>query len=347
MNKNHRRGNKMNKASQKNLFVWAFVVMFALTSTSCLYGISGDSIEKSFQVKPGGNLKLETVFGSVEVNTSNTSTLEIEVFREAKSFSSRRAEKILEGFDVDFRQEGNTIFVTGKYKGRGFNNFRNNIGKYFRINFVISAPSEFNVDLATRGGKITVDDLKGEVRSRTSGGSLNFSRIQGPVWGKTSGGSIKLLSCTGTADVKTSGGSITIGEVNGDVIAHTSGGGIRVERAKGNVDVYTSGGSITVEEVAGSIQARTSGGSVKAHISEQPESDCSLKTSGGSVTVYLVEGIAVDVNASTSGGRVYTEFPVMIQGELKKTSLKAKINGGGPELYLHTSGGSIHIKKTD
>ncbi len=337
----------MNKAFPKTLFALVFVVVFALTSTACLYGISGDSIEKSFQVRPGGSLKLETVYGSVEVNTSNTSTLEIEVFREAKSFSSSRAERILDDFEVNFQQEGNTVLVTGKYKGRGLGLFRNNIGKYVRIKFVVSAPREFNVDLATRGGKITVDNLEGEVRSHTSGGSLSFSRIQGPVWGKTSGGSIKLLSCTGTADVKTSGGSITIGEVSGDVIAHTSGGSIRVERAKGNVDVHTSGGGITVEEVAGSIQARTSGGSVKAYIAKQPGSDCSLKTSGGSVTVYLADHIAVDVNASASGGRVYTDFPVTIQGEIHKSSLKAKINGGGPELYLHTSGGSIHIKKAD
>lgn len=337
----------MKKPSQKNLFALVFIAVFALTSTACLYGIAGDSIEKTFQVRPGGQLKLETVYGSVEINTSNTNTLEIEVFREAKSFSSSRAEKILEDFKVDFHQEGNTVFVTGKYKGRGLGESRNNIGKYVRINFVVSAPREFNVDLATRGGKISVDDLKGEVRSHTSGGSLSFSRIQGPVWGRTSGGSIKLLSCTSTVDVKTSGGSIKIGEVSGDVIARTSGGSIRVEKAKGNVDVNTSGGGITIEEVAGSVQAKTSGGSVKAYIASQPDSDCSLKTSGGSLTVYLTDSIAVDVNASTSGGRIYTEFPVTIEGEINKRSLKAKINGGGPELYLHTSGGSIYIKKAD
>ena len=337
----------MKKASQKTLFSLVFIAVFALTSTACLYGIAGDSIEKTFQVRSGGQLKLETVYGSVEVNTSNTNTLEIEVFREAKSLSSSRAEKILEDFEVDFRQEGNTVFVTGKYKGRVLGESRNNIGKYVRINFVVSAPREFNVDLATRGGKISVDDLKGEVRSHTSGGSLSFSRIQGPVWGRTSGGSIKLLSCTSNAEMKTSGGSITIGEVSGDIIARTSGGSIRVEKAKGNVDVHTSGGGISVEEVEGSIQAKTSGGSVKAYIASQPDSDCSLKTSGGSVTVYLTESIAVDVNAGTSGGRVYTEFPVTIQDEINKRSLKAKINGGGPELYLHTSGGSIYIKKAD
>ena len=129
----------MKKASQKTLFALVFVAVFALTSAACLYGIAGDSIEKTFQVRSGGQLKLETVYGSVEVNTSNTNTLEIKVFREDKLFSSSRAEKILEDFEVDFHQEGNTVFVTGKYKGRGLGESRNNIGKYVRINFVVSA----------------------------------------------------------------------------------------------------------------------------------------------------------------------------------------------------------------
>lgn len=337
----------MRKSSRKTLSMLIFTVIFALASTACLYGIAEDSIEKTFQVRPGGELILETDYGSIEVNTANTNTLEVEVSREARTLNSSRAKQILEDFEVSFRQQGNTVYVTGEYDRRGMGRLWNNMGKYVRIHFSVSIPREFNVDLKTRGGRISVDDLKGEVRSQTSGGSLDFRRIQGPVWGKTSGGSIKLTSCEGSAEVNTSGGSITIGDVRGDVYAHTSGGSIRVGEAKGNVDVSTSGGSISIKEVEGSVKARTSGGSVTATITRQPESDCSLKTSGGTVTVYLAEGIGVDVNASSSGGRVYTDFPVMIQGEISKSELRAKINGGGPELYLHTSGGSVYIKKAD
>ena len=102
---------------------------------------------------------------------------------------------------------------------------------------------------------------------------------------------------------------------------------------------------ITVEEVMGTINAHTSGGSVKAHISRQPDSDCRLTTSGGSITVYLERDISVNLDASTSGGSVYTDFPVTIRGKINPRKLNAKINGGGPLLYLHTSGGSIHIKE--
>jgi hypothetical protein len=67
-----------------------------------------------------------------------------------------------------------------------------------------------------------------------------------------------------------------------------------------------------------------------------------LTTSGGSVTAYLANDIAVDLDASTSGGRVKSDF--MVVGKIKKTSIKGTINGGGPDLKLKTSGGSVRIK---
>lgn len=338
----------MIKTTRKNVFFTAFMAVFAILTAACLvYGVAGDTIEKSFQVRPGGKLILETDIGSIEVFSRNTNTLEVEVIQEAKTASSSRAERILEDFEVSFRQSGNTVYVTGEYRKGSLSRFWNNIGRYIRVKFQVTVPQEFNVDLKTRGGSISVDDLKGSVHSQTSGGSLSFSRIDGPVHGRTSGGSIRMTSCSGNADVKTSGGSITLGDVNGDVIAHTSGGSIKVGRAKGTVDVHTSGGGIRVEEARGTIKAHTSGGSITAYLSDQPESDCSLTTSGGSITVHLAERIGMDLNARASGGRVYTEFPVLIRGEISKSSLKAKINDGGPELHLYTSGGSIYIRKAD
>ena len=60
--------------------------------------------------------------------------------------------------------------------------------------------------------------------------------------------------------------------------------------------------------------------------------------------MQLTEKVAVNLDASTSGGRVIADIPVTVQGELKRTALKSKINGGGPALYLHTTGGNVHIR---
>ena len=143
-------------------------------------------------------------------------------------------------------------------------------------------------------------------------------------------------------NLKTGGGSIELADLKGTVDAKTSGGSISLGRIEGDVDVDTSGGSIRVDEVAGNIDAHTSGGSIKAKITKQPTADCRLTTSGGSVTVYLAPEIAVDLDASTSGGSVSSELDVT--GKIKPRHIKGTINGGGPDLELHTSGGSVRVK---
>lgn len=143
-------------------------------------------------------------------------------------------------------------------------------------------------------------------------------------------------------ELHTSGGSIDIADLTGNIDADTSGGSISVGNITGKVELHTSGGSITTEDIFGPIDANTSGGSIRTTFAQQLTEDAELNTSGGSITAYLVSDIKIDINASTSGGRVRSEFD--IDGRVKKTSVKGEINGGGPKLRLHTSGGSISIK---
>ncbi|MBS3819927.1 DUF4097 family beta strand repeat protein [bacterium] len=283
-----------------------------------------DTIQKSFTVDSGGTLDVDTDKGSIEVRGTTGRTVEIKVVRKVKTADREKAQKILDNFKIDFKQSGKDIFITGE-RGRK-ESIWDKIWNRLNVKYTISVPEIYNVELKTSGGSISVENLEGEVNIKTSGGSLNLEKITGPVWGKTSGGSIR------------------VGEVDGDVDINTSGGSIQIEGARGSIKAHTSGGSINVQEVMGSINADTSGGSIKASISRQPQTDCRLTTSGGSITVYLAGDIAVDLDASTSGGGVYTESPVTIQGKINKSKLKSKINGGGPLLYLHTSGGSIYIK---
>ncbi|OVE78888.1 hypothetical protein BVY01_04190 [bacterium I07] len=305
------------------------ILLFGMLLTACSFrsvaGVDGD-IKKSFRVKRDGWLHLETDIGTIEVTAAGSNEVTIEVRFESKRGNKKRVKEFLDDFDVIFKQDGTDVRVNAEYKQDRWR-FWDRFGKYVRVEFIVSVPEEYNVDLKTSGGSITVDDLEGEVESRTSGGSLTFGNIKGPVNGRTSGGSISLEGCDGIVQVKTSGGGIKIGKV------------------KGEIDAHTSGGSIHVEEVMGSINAGTSGGSVTANITKQPDHDCRLTTSGGSVKVYLSDNVRLNLNARTSGGRVVTDIPVTVKGEISKRALKAELNGGGPELYLRTSGGSIYIKE--
>ncbi len=321
------------------------VAAAALTSGDAIPS-SGESevVSRSFQAVAGGTLRVDACFGSIDVEPGDQERVEVEIRRKPSTFNDSEAKQLFKKLIFRFEQRGQDIFVFverdeqssffSRLQSRGLN-----------LQITAKVPKRFNVDLKTSGGTINVADLKGRVEARTSGGSLYFGRIEGPVSGRTSGGSISLQSCSGDADIRTSGGSISIGHVKGNVEAHTSGGSLNIAEAEGSVNASTSGGSISVEDVKGAVNASTSGGTITAKISAQPLGDCRLATSGGGINVMLAPSIRFSVDAKTSGGRVTTQFPVTLQGEIEKRHLIADINGGGPLLFLRTSGGNIHIRK--
>lgn len=324
------------KPGKTYLLLLISLIFFVNVHPVCAREDFGDTIQKSFEVSPDGLLNLNTDFGSVEVKGAEGNTVDIKVFHKIKEFV------------IEVEKRGNDIYVTGNFEGGIIGRIWYHLVYHvMQTRFVVTVPSRYNVDLKTSGGNISVDDLEGDVRSKTSGGSLHFGKIKGAVTGNTSGGSIELLKCSGTVHVETSGGDMRINSVDGDVNAHTSGGSIAVESVNGKVIVDTSGGDINVQKLTGSIDAHTSGGIIKAQILKQPSMDCRLTTSGGSVFVNLADDIAFDVDAETKGGRVVTDFSVTVKlhGELKRSALQGKINGGGPLVFLRTSGGDIHIEK--
>lgn len=322
----------------------AAIIAVSAMVTAMTYGSEEDVVRKSFMVEPGGKFVLDTDIGSVEVRGADAGAVEIAVQREVRHGNR---EKVLRELQLKFEQRGNDVYVTGDRERHGMHWLWDNVRNRLKVRFVVTVPPSFDVDVRTSGGGVDIADLRGKVAAKTSGGSVSCDRISGNLEARTSGGSVRIGVAEGRVEARTSGGDIQIDEVKGNVIARTSGGSIRIEHAGGEVDAHTSGGSITAGDVGGALRAGTSGGSVTATLSAQPGSRCELTTSGGSVTVSLAADVAVDVNAHASGGHVETDIPATVQGEIGRSTLKAKINGGGPELYLRTSGGSIHIRKRD
>ncbi len=237
------------------------------------FSVSAETLEKSFDVSPGGTLYLKTDVGSLEIETHDEDTVLLDF--EARGDSA-------EEFELEYEVDGADVKIIGELEHRrGWN-------RDIRVKFNLTVPKTYNLDLNTSGGSIKIDDLVGFI------------------------------------DANTSGGKITVGNVHGRVDLHTSGGSIRTKAIHGPLDAHTSGGSINVT------------------FAEQLSESATLNTSGGSITAYLVEDIKIDIDASTSGGRVRSQFE--IDGRVKKQSVRGEINGGGPKLKLHTSGGSISIK---
>jgi hypothetical protein len=265
---------------------------------------------ESVSVEPGGTLEIELSEGSVEVETHDESSVEVDAHARGWGARSLRFELTSDG--VDARLVGTIRGWFGPMFGRT------------RIRVRVRVPEDYSLDVRTGGGSIEIEELGGPVRARTSGGSIELEGARGPV------------------DLRTSGGSIEAYEVVGDLSVRTSGGSVEISEVKGSVEARTSGGSIEVHDVEGRVYAVTSGGPIEVRFSGIAEGI--LETSGGSIEAELPEGAGVDLDAKTSGGRVRIEPELELVGKMERSHIVGRIGGGGPELRLRTSGGNIRVR---
>jgi hypothetical protein len=285
------------------------------------------TIEKTFTVQPGGTLKVETSGGNVSVEPGSGDTVKVIAKEKIRADSEAEADQVLKDLELTIEQQGNDVTAIAKYH-RGAGSWGSWFGNTpVQVSFVVTVPSRYSTDLRTSGGDIAVGDLTGRMQARTSGGDVKLGNIDGTVDGGTSGGNVELRSCTG------------------DTRLHTSGGNVRAEKIVGKADLGTSGGDIVVKLVENVLSAHTSGGDVEAGIGGALKGDCTLGTSGGDVKVTVDKAAAFRLDASTSGGGVRADGLTITldSGGSGRSHLSGKVNGGGPELKLRTSGGSIRV----
>jgi hypothetical protein len=315
------------------------LALFAIAALSAT--AEQDIIMKTFTIKPGGKLMMDVDRGSVHITTSDSDKVDVRIARELKDASTAEAKKVFEQHKIEFASSNREVKIEAKNPQKIFS-FKNPFNR-LQVDYIIAIPAKFDIDITTAGGHIDVADLEGKETLHTAGGNLKLATLKGVLKAHTSGGHISFAKVEGDADIDTSGGNLRLGEIDGNLIAHTSGGHISVEKSKGSVKANTSGGNIQVKDAYGPVTARTSGGHVSAQLNTQPSSNCSLETSGGNIDVLLAANLALNVDAHTSGGRVISDFPGTLNKE--KTRLTAKLNGGGPDLLLDTSGGNVNIRK--
>ena len=167
---------------------WIFLTL----AIACLFSMARaaeTSRSKSFTAGKGGTLEVSTSVGDIKIVPWDKNEACIQV----------------EGLDdeeldrVKMTQTGSVIHV--EYRSR-WNNWSG------RVQFTINVPSQFNLDLSTSGGDLTVDgELSGKIDGTTSGGSINLGTVHGgPVEMTTSGGDISAKNLEGEDLLKTAAG---------------------------------------------------------------------------------------------------------------------------------------------
>lgn len=206
-----------------------------------------------------------------------------------------------------------------------------------------------DANLTTSGGDIHVDRAARNVDIATSGGDIAVGSVDSSLHASTSGGDISIGSVGGNLTASTSSGDVAVGHVGGSVKLSTSGGDITLSSGNGRISANTSGGDVNILRVTGSANVFSSGGTVKIGLIPKGDRSSKIESSGGDVYLYLPPDAKVSVNADISGGnddKIVSDFPMTFtSGSYGTSRAQFTINGGGQEIYLHTSSGNIYIKK--
>lgn len=300
-----------------------------------IYRESGEYIEridKTIKVKEGGELIVKSDEGPIYVESWDKNEVRVVVIKSADVGRESEARRYFNDIKVWIEKSGNDVTVKAETPwGRRSRRSRH-------LEFEITVPYKYDVNLLTEGGSLSIGDLDGNVRGETDGGSIKVGQIKnGNVNISTAGGSIKIKGVKeGNVNAETAGGSIKVGDVNGNLDVHTSGGSIRLGIITGRGVARTSGGSIKVEEAGEDLELSTSGGSISVNFANGP---IDVETSGGSISIGDTKG---DIKASTAGGSIRIgQAGGMVEAETAGGSIT--VDGSKGPVEVETAGGSIEI----
>lgn len=298
------------------------------------------SVDRSgeLRVSNGMTLRLNADLGNVRIETLPPNaapavryTVHIET-----DMVGGVGQRLLDAYSLVTRETLDTVLITGtlptpqQIPGLYRRTAKN--AQYW-VQFVITVPSQFNLDVSTGAGEITTGDISGRVALISQGGNISTGRINPPMAQgphadhlaakivSEAGGYITLKDVSGDVDAYTGGGHIQAGNIDGNAKLITGGGNIRAAKIKGAANLQTAGGNIAVGEAGSYVGVHTAGGQIDFG---EVHGSVHAQTGGGGIRVMYVSG-PMEVETS-SGSICLTRVANAIHAETGEGKITAWIN---------------------
>jgi len=194
--------------------------------------------------------------------------------------------------------------------------------------FEITIPRNYNVELRSSGGDISLTGLNGSFSGRTGGGDIIISQTTGEADIKTGGGEVHVTNSHLNGTVSTGGGTVRIEGVTGDFKGYSGGGPVIV--SKGSGTTVTRAGGVNIIAMGSGSGSGTGVGATAVSATSSSRATAATTVGGAPVTISDAGG-ALAIPSAPDGARITT--------------------GGGPirvgssagNLYVSTGGGRIDV----
>lgn len=229
---------------------------------------------------------------------------------------------------VTFERGSNGIELRAvvDYTGSDYNSRNSN-------SFELWVPRQFDVQMSSAGGGISIDNLEGRFSGNTGGGEITLENVSGEASLTTGGGEIRVANSSLNGSITTGGGGGVVTNTTGDIRVTSGGGpvirdGVSQTRSYGvgglaassgggqaggrsplivvdgkvigtdAISYNSAGGDIRLESVPNGGRFNTGGGSI---VIGSVGAAASFNTGGGNIRL---SNVADDVTATTGAGSV-------------------------------------------
>jgi hypothetical protein len=363
------------------LLVAASIAAVAQESTSRIFQANGQWIEETKGILPAAKvIKVKTAAGPIRLTGKQQDTITYTVRKYVRAASEEAARREFATLRFATANSSEMVLFRGECGVRGYVGFDLNVPietSFARLDTSGGAISARNitgrVEAVTGGESIQLDQIGASAFASSGGGDIEIGKIGGDVRVETGGGAIHIDSAggrivassgggtlvigTGKAmTLETGGGSIRVSKCGGQIKASTGGGSVDLNDVDGPAQVESGGGSIRVGPVRGGLRVNTGSGPIVVDLAKGDGTftDSRLETSAGDIIVYIPNDLPITIRAAVEVARglgIRSDFPsvkvssVNRQWGPREIFAEGALNGGGPVLHVHTTNGTIELKR--
>ena len=238
---------------KRTMVLTAVALLVVMLPALAMAGKDVRKVEKSFDLKMGGNLEIDLdVGGDITIEGWDRDEVTVKVL-----ISGKHRDEV----ELDFDRNKSGLEISAEIDLH--RDIKANCDLYIMV------PAKFDIEFETLGGDVSIQGVEGEITGRTMGGDVDFENLSGHLAVTTMGGDITVLDSEVDGKVTTMGGDVEIRDVKGDLKGSTMGGDVTYEnvmRSDGGsmeeITISTMGGDLSLDYAGKSIKAKTYGGDI-------------------------------------------------------------------------------------
>jgi len=174
----------MRRRSSRWLWAAPLLVFLAACDMSFghLAGKASDEWTRTYQLAPGGEIRIDNTNGRVDVESVDGSTVDVRAERIAHAATDDGARELLPRIVIREDVKPDRIAIATERMSGVM------IGANFEVRYHVRAPKNASIDVTNTNGGVQVSGLSGRVTARTTNGSVTTKDLTGQVDARTTNG---------------------------------------------------------------------------------------------------------------------------------------------------------------